>query len=359
MRAPVAALAALAAAACAAPAAAVPADPPAEETTFTVVATGDFLIHQPLWQRALAAGHGRYDFRPLFARVRPIVRRADLALCHVETPLQPGAPQGYPVFKTPPALARAARWAGWDACSTASNHTVDRGQAGVDSTNRALDRAGLRHTGGFSSRRASRRITMLRAKGVKVAFLAYTQLTNGIPAPHPWSLNMAEPGRILRDARRARRQGAQVVLVNVHWGDEYSHRPSGAQRSLARRLTRSPVITAIVGQHVHVVQPIRHVHGKVVVYGEGNLVSNQTADCCATGSQDGIIARLTIAVRGDRARVVKVRAIPTWVRHPDYTVLPVRRALRHPGAHAAELRASLRRTVGVVGWAAASSRGRR
>jgi poly-gamma-glutamate synthesis protein (capsule biosynthesis protein) len=134
------------------------------------------------------------------------------------------------------------------------------------------------------------------------------------------------------------------VLVNLHWGDEYASAPSAAQRALARRLTRSPAITAIVGQHVHVVQPIRRVNGKVVVYGEGNLVSNQTVECCPAASQDGIVALLTVEVRGDRARVTRARAIPTWVRHPDYTVLPVRRALRGGWADRAQLRASLRRT---------------
>jgi poly-gamma-glutamate capsule biosynthesis protein CapA/YwtB (metallophosphatase superfamily) len=314
-----------------------------------VAASGDFLIHQPVWDRALALGGGRYDFRPLFARIRPIIRGADLALCHIETPLIDGPPQGYPVFRTPPAIARAARWAGWDMCSTASNHTVDAGQDGVDSTVAALDRFGLRHSGSASSAAGGRRIAMVRVKGVRVALLSYTQVSNGIPAPHPWSLNVADGPRIVRDAHRARAAGARVVIVNLHWGDEYVNAPSAAQRGLAQRLTRSEAITAIVGQHAHVVQPIQRVNGKAVVFGEGNLISNQTADCCAAGSQDGIIAMLRIRVRGDEAKVTRARAIPIYVRHPDYTVLPVRRALRAGGPGAAELRASLQRTLAALG----------
>jgi len=295
----------------------------ARPVRLTVVATGDFLIHQPVWDRALALGGGHYDFRPMFRRIRPIIRRADLAICHIETPLAPGAPQGYPVFRTPPALARAVKATGWDVCSTASNHTLDLGQGGISSTIRVLDRAGLRHAGSYRSAAARRRTTMLRVKGVRVAFLSYTQVSNGQVQPHPWSVNRAEPGLILADARRARRRGAQVVIVNLHWGDEFVARPSPAQVALARRLTRSPAITAIVGQHVHVVQPIRWLHGKPVVYGEGNLISNQTAACCPAASQRGIIARLTIVVRGAHSRVTRVRAIPTIVRHPDFTVLPL------------------------------------
>jgi poly-gamma-glutamate synthesis protein (capsule biosynthesis protein) len=316
----------------------------------TIEVDGDLLIHSPVYARAWALGGGRrYEFAPLLRHVRPWIRRADLAICHVETPMSPGAPSGYPLFNTPPALARAIRVIGWDACSTASNHTLDRGQAGVDATLRALDRAHVRHAGSAADRRGARRILILRARGVKVAFLAYTEMTNGIPRPHPWSVALARAGRIVRDARRARRMGARVVLVNLHWGTEYSHAPDAFQRRLARRLARSRAITAIVGQHVHVVQPIRRVAGRWVVYGEGNLVSNQTAACCPAATQDGMLVLLHVRVGGRRARVRRVDYVPTWVRHPDFTVLPIGAALRAHAAPAAELRASWRRTVGVVG----------
>lgn len=323
----------------------------------SLAASGDFLIHEPVWARALAVGHGRYDFRPLLRAIRPIIRGADVALCHVETPMGPGPPHGYPVFSTPQELARAIRWAGYDVCDTASNHSLDAGQPGIDTTARALDRAHLRHTGSFSSPAASRRPTIVRVKGIPVAFLAYTALTNGLRPPHPWSLNLADPRRIVRDARRARARGARVVIVNLHWGVEYQRAPSADQLRLARRLAKSDAITAVVGQHVHVVQPIRRIRGKIVVFGEGNLLSNQTAACCPVESQDGMIALLTIEVTGTSARVTRVRYVPTWVRHPDFTVLPVRRALRGGWADRGELLASLRRTRSAVGASVARPTG--
>lgn len=317
----------------------------------TIAATGDFLIHSPVWQRAHANAGGRgYDFRPMFRLIRPYVHGADLAFCHIETPLTPRAPQGYPVFNTPTRLASAIKATGWDACDTASNHSLDSGQYGVDATGVALHRAGLKHTGSFRSARAARRITILRAKGIRVALLAYTAVSNGQRQPHRWSLNMASSGRILGDARRARRQGADVVIVNVHWGDEYQHAPSRAQQRLARALTRSPNVTAVIGQHVHVVQPIRRINGKFVVFGEGNLVSNQTPACCAPGAQDGLIALLRLRVApGGRSRVTRVDYIPVWVRHPDYTVVPVWRGRVRGSAPLSELRASWARTLAVVG----------
>ena len=185
--------------------------------------------------------------------------------------------------------------------------------------------------------------------GVRVAFLAYTEFTNGIPLPHPWSVNLAGAARILADAHQALLDGAQVVIVNLHWGDEYVPQPSSFQVALAKKLTRSADITAIVGQHVHVAQPIRIINGKPVVFGEGNLISNQTSACCPAASQDGMIVLLTIAVDSRGARVTVVRYVPVWVRHPDYVVLPAGVAWRTDPADAAALRASYERTVAVAG----------
>jgi poly-gamma-glutamate capsule biosynthesis protein CapA/YwtB (metallophosphatase superfamily) len=310
----------------------------APPTTFTVAASGDFLIHGPVASQALSDGGGaRYDFRPMFRPIRRHIAGADLALCHVETPLVPGPVQGYPSFRTPPSLAQAIRSTGWDACSTASNHSLDAGEHGVRTTIRAL---GIPHTGTALSARGARRAPILTVKGVRIGFLAYTDVSNGQPVPHPWSVAWADARRILRDARRARRRGADTVIVNLHWGDEYGHAVTPAQAVLARRLTRSPAIGAIVGQHAHVVQPIRRVNGKPVVFGEGNLVSNQTSACCPAASQDGLIALIRFVARDGRVRARRVRYVPTWVRHPDYRVLPARRGS-----------VSWRRTVAVAGRA--------
>jgi Bacterial capsule synthesis protein PGA_cap len=290
-----------------------------------LAASGDLLTHAPIWQRAWANGGGRrYDFRPMFRSIAPRLRRADLAICHAETPLVPGPPSGYPRFRTPPALAAGIRSAGWDVCSTASNHSVDAGMHGIRTTLTAFRRAGVKTAGTHASVSARERPLILTVRGVKLAFLSYTEHTNGLPPPHPWAVNLAERDRIVAEARRARRAGARAVIVNLHWGDEYQHRPSPFQRTLARGLLRSGVVTAIVGQHVHVVQPIRLRRRGAVVFGEGNLLSNQTAACCPAASQDGLIAFLTLRVSDGAARVTRVRYLPTTVRHPDYRIVPAR-----------------------------------
>jgi poly-gamma-glutamate capsule biosynthesis protein CapA/YwtB (metallophosphatase superfamily) len=321
----------------------------APPVTLTVEVNGDILVHGPVWQRALQDGHGTYDFAPMLREIRPYVRAADLAICHVETPMTPRPPQGYPVFNTPTQFARAIRQTGWRICDTASNHSLDQGQYGVDQTGLALDRAGVLHTGSFPSPAVQGRTLIVTVKGVKVAFLAYTEMTNGIPLPHPWSVNIASVDAVRHAARVARRRGAQVVMVNFHWGTEFQAQPSAFQLSTAQALAADPDITAIVGQHVHVVQPIRRVEGKLVVFGEGQLLSNQSGACCPVQTEDGMLVFLHIVVGRGGARLASIGYMPTWDRHPDYTVLPIGDALHRHEAPAGVLRASYNRTTSVVG----------
>jgi hypothetical protein len=302
-----------------------------------IAVSGDLLIHGPVSAQALVYGGGeRYEFRPMLRRLRRIVRRADLGICHLEQPLTAGVPSGEPVFRAPQGLAGAIAWTGWDACSTASNHSLDGGIEGIDFTLKRLDRVGVRHSGTNSSPTAPR-AAMLKAKGIEVALLAYTDLIPGLTPPEEgWRLNMAEPERILADAREARRDGADVVIVSLHWGIEYQHEPSEFQRRVARRLTVSPDVMALIGQHVHVVQPVRRVNGKPVVYGEGNLLSNQTAACCPPESQDGMVVLLDIRAGPEGVEVPRVRYVPTEVAHPSFEVVPAGEVSRA-------------RTIGYVG----------
>jgi poly-gamma-glutamate synthesis protein (capsule biosynthesis protein) len=314
----------------------------------TIAASGDMLIHSPIYERALALGGGSgYDFAPMLAELRPWLGRADLALCHLETSLAGSLPpSGYPLFNTPPVLAAAIAKSGWDGCTVASNHAVDHGQAGIDETLAALNRAGLRHAGTYASERASRRPLLIRVGRARIAILSYTTDLNGLQPPTPWSVNLVGgPQPVLQDARRAVARGADAVIVNVHWSSgivpEYVHEPSSGQREFAARLTRSPAITAVVGQGPHVVQPIERIHGKYVVFSEGNLIASQgLASGLPAASQEGLIAFLELIVRPGGARVKRVRYLPVWVRRPDYTVLPA------TGETARDAR---RRVVGVVG----------
>jgi poly-gamma-glutamate synthesis protein (capsule biosynthesis protein) len=307
--------------------------------TFTLVATGDVLLHTALWDQAradaAAAGHrGGHDFGPMLAGVRPVVSAADVAICHMETPVAPaGGPfSSYPSFSVPPEIASALATTGYDACTTASNHTYDRGAEGVQRTLDALDAAGIRHAGSARTRQEAATTTLLDVDGVKLALLSYTFGFNGIPAPggETWRSNPIDERRILDDAATARRRGADVVVVALHWGDEYDHDPNGQQQALAPRLIGSPDIDLLLGHHAHVVQPIEAIGDEWVVYGMGNLVSNQGSQ--GPDKLEGLLVRFTFTEQPDgRWRVGKAEfaAVLTDDRGP-VRVVDVRRALADP-----------------------------
>jgi Bacterial capsule synthesis protein PGA_cap len=328
---------------------------------FTLIASGDVLTHGPvLWQ---ARAYGRrvgqpYDFRPMFADIRAIVARADLALCHLEVPLSRNGRDisSWPAFNAPPQLAAALRWAGYDACSTASNHSMDQGPQGVAATLDVMDAAGLRHAG--MARNANEAHTsIVEVRGLRVGLLSYTYGLNSgrLPPDRPWLVKLIDPRRIVNDARAARRAGAQFVVVLLHWGQEYRSTPTPSQRELAKRLLGAPEVDLILGHHVHVVQPIERVAGKWVAYGMGNSLSNQTPSCCAAGSQDGVLVKVTVGEHGGRLRVRQMRYVPTWVEHPSFRIRPVLTALADrslPTATRRALQAVRDRTRRAVGAAA-------
>jgi poly-gamma-glutamate capsule biosynthesis protein CapA/YwtB (metallophosphatase superfamily) len=326
--------------------------------SFTIVASGDVLPHTSVVARARAYGRstGRsYDFRPMLSAIKPIVSSADLAICHIETPLSPTGRHlsGYPSFNGPPQIATAVRAAGYDACSTASNHSLDQGPQGVSGTLQVLDRAGLRHAGIARSPRETRQ-TVLDVKGAKVAMLSYAYGFNGrkVPAGQPWRANRIDPARILADARAARRAGSQFTVVFLHWGQEYQTAPTPQQLSVARRLLADPSIDLILGHHVHVVQPARRIEGKWVAFGMGNLLSAQSSACCPANTQDGVIMHVRVVRSAGRYVVDQLDYIPTYVQHPSFRVLPVVQTLARGGldpATRSALIVSLRRTRAAMG----------
>jgi poly-gamma-glutamate synthesis protein (capsule biosynthesis protein) len=352
-----------------APATAPPTTAPPPPPTFTLVATGDVLLHTRLWEQAAAdaaaAGGAGFDFRPLLAGVAPVVAGADLALCHMETPIAPaGGPYAsYPSFSVPPEIAPALAATGYDACSTASNHTYDRGAAGVDRTLAALDAAGIRHTGSARTAAEAGALTILDAGPARVGYLSYTYGFNGIPAPNgqQWRANPIDQGRILADAARARAAGADVVVVALHWGDEYRAEPNAQQQALAPALVRSPDIDLVLGHHAHVVQPLEWVDGEWIVYGMGNEVALH-----GTGfppNQEGLMVRFTFTGGPGGWRATRAEYEPLLVsRVGPLRVLDVGAALAHPqpgGPGTPRLREAWDRTAAVVASRGAMTRGLR
>ncbi|MFD4865219.1 CapA family protein [Streptomyces sp. NPDC058412] len=293
---------------------------------FTLVASGDVLPHTSVIQRASndADGDG-HDFRPMFSGVKSVVSAADLALCHMETIYgEEGGPfSGYPAFKSPPEVADGLKDAGYDGCSTASNHTLDDGAAGLRRTLDRFDKVGLKHAGSARTAAEAATVTTYTAGSAKVAHLAYTYDTNGYPLPEgqPWAVNLMKQDKIVADARAARKAGADVVLVSVHWGTEWQTEPDETQLSLGKALTASqtggrPDIDLILGTHAHIPQPYEKVNGTWIIYGMGDQVAGEMFNY--TGARDmrgnyGSIGRFTFAppaAEGQRWQVTKAEFVP-------------------------------------------------
>lgn len=323
---------------------------------FTLVASGDVLPHAVIIRQAQkdAGGHG-YDFHKMLAGVKPVVSKADLAICHMETVYggKDGPFTGYPTFKSPPQVAQALKDTGYDSCSTASNHTLDDGADGVQHTLDAMDAVGVRHAGSARTAAEAGKPALLKAGSATVAQLAYTYDTNGFPQPegHPWAVNLIDPDRIIADARAARKVGADVVLVSLHWGTEWQDDPDEMQLTVAKQLTAArtggrPDIDLILGTHAHIPQAYEKVHGTWVVYGMGDQVAGEMFNY--DDKQDprgnmGSIARFTFAppaAAGQRWTVRKAEFIPQLMDlGAPYRVVTLNDALRQNPRRADYLKA--------------------
>ena len=305
-----------------------PAPAPPPNVEFTLVTGGDVLTHMPVTRSAQSAGGGEYNFGPLMAGVQPFIEAADLALCHLEVPVTPPgtSPSGYPMFAGPPELVTALADAGWDGCSTASNHSVDRRFAGIEATLGKLDEVGMGHSGmaRTEDEAASTQMYTVRTgeREVQVANISFTYGLNGLAKPDgkPWAVDTfnadaRDVAPILEAAERARDQGADIVIASTHCCVEYQIQPNDAQRDIVEQIADSGLVDLYVGHHAHVPQPIELIDGGVsgegmwAYFGHGNFLSNQDAHCCVPITNSGHLGVTTFTV----TPVGHVSVEPAWV----------------------------------------------
>ena len=292
--------------------------------TITLTAVGDIVMHQSVIQSGYDPVRRTYDFRPIFAAIRPLLTQADLSVAVLESPLS--GPErrysGYPGFNSPYAIADAVQWAGVKLVFTAHNHALDQGGQGVLKTLAYYDRIGLRHTGS-SSAPGQPRFQLIDCRGIRLAFLACTASTNGIPTPagRDWLVDRLDLPRIAGDIAAAKKAGADAIVLALHSGVEYRRFPDRAKRQLFGRLLAMGV-DILLGSHVHVIEPLEWQEivapdGRrrtcFIAYSLGNLLSNQRwrySDC-------GLA--VTLRLRKDpryshRIQILQVSRAPLWVR---------------------------------------------
>ncbi|WP_081746441.1 CapA family protein [Arthrobacter sp. H5] len=292
--------------------------------------TGDLLLHGALWDQAAADAEaaGELNFGPMLEAQQDYVAPSDLAICHMETPVS--SPEGpfaaFPSFNVPPQILTAVNDIGYDVCTTASNHTIDAGTAGLNRTLDALDAEGLVHTGSYRTAAEAEEVMIAPAGVANIAVITGTYALNGLVPEFPWQVDLLDPTVMINKAQQARAEGADVVIGAVHAGDEYADYANPQQQDVAHALVDSGEFDLIYGHHSHSVLPIEKYKDTWIVYGLGNTIAaHATPDIRNT---EGLMVRAQFSRNddddGDGAwEVAELAWLPATWNGPEHRWCPV------------------------------------
>jgi poly-gamma-glutamate synthesis protein (capsule biosynthesis protein) len=283
--------------------------------TVSIAVVGDLMCHSQ--QFNLAKNDTGFNFNPTFAPIKKYLESADFTFGNLETVTAGAALNftGYPMFNTPVQYLDALKEAGFDVLTTANNHSLDRGFTGIDKTISELDQRGILHTGTARSLEGRNTSLILSKNKTKLGVLAYTYGTNGIKIPEGkgFCVNLIDTLQIKNDIEKSKKSGADVVMVFVHWGNEYQRFASDSQKMLATFIHKNGALL-VFGSHPHVLQPTStnsdYASG-FTIFSLGNFVSaqrKQYTDC-------GIIVKMNL-VKNLTTGIVsinKANFIPTYV----------------------------------------------
>jgi poly-gamma-glutamate synthesis protein (capsule biosynthesis protein) len=228
--------------------------------------------------------------------VRELIKGADIAIANFENPA-PNRVRWHKsgtVFSADPGIIDGLVNAGIDYVSLANNHIGDAGDAGILQTIANLEERGLAYSGAGKDLAAARAPAMLDVNGMTVAILGYDAI-----ASYYWAgedevgSSKLSLSRARNDIRRARKAGADVVIVFPHWGTEYRSTPAAAQQQLARDIIDVGA-DMIIGNHAHWAAATEIYKGKPIWYALGNFVFDQT---WSEPTMEGITLELTFRGR--------------------------------------------------------------
>ena len=322
--------------------------PPAIDTkpevrTISIAAVGDIMSHKDNLTAAYNPKTKTYDFSDCFQYIAPELKNSDLVIGNFET-VTAGLKEvysSYPSFNTPDEILKAIASSGFDVLSTANNHCLDRGVAGLARTIKLIQENGMINVG--SSIDGKNKYVTKEINGIKVSILSYTYAFNSNDSKLSKKnieqyLSPINEAQIKKDIQSVRSQGTDAVIVIMHWGNEYQRQPSTYQTALAKKIFEWGG-DIILGSHPHVVQKseIMKVNGqnKYVIYSMGNIVSGYRRT--DTGkrpnkiyTEDGVIVKLTIEKdTNNKVSIKTVNHIPTWLDKyyvngkPVFRILPI------------------------------------
>lgn len=324
--------------------AAVPIKPKPEITEAKLIAVGDIMMHSTQTRSGYDAKSQTYNFDSFFTPVKNILSQGDWVIGNLETPLageDAGGYTGYPLFNAPAQLVDAAKKAGFNILTTANNHALDRGETGAIRTIANLSDRQIASTGTARSAAEASRPLISTKNNISLAILAYTYGTNGIPIPKgkDYLVSLIDEKKIVKDIAKARKKGADVVAISLHFGEEYQRQPNTQQKQLVENLLQAGA-DIILGSHPHVVQPYKifnfpgkngKIRKAVAIYSMGNFISGQTKDY----TDLGVIFQVNIRKKNPEktTEITGIKTIPTWVHRYSqnnqvkYRVLPLEKTV--------------------------------
>ncbi|MBQ6265755.1 MAG: CapA family protein [Clostridia bacterium] len=257
----------------------------------TFVAVGDNLIHDTVYEQAQArTNDGSYDFSYDYAEIKKYIEEPDVAILNQETIISTEHQvSSYPMFNSPPELGQEMIDTGFDVFNIATNHSLDKGESGLISTINYWKEKGMITTGAYLNDEDFK-IPVNEVNGIKIAYLGFTEQTNGLklPADSEVVLVLAKDEALLESKIHQAKQMADVVIVNAHWGEEYTHEPTVSEKQMAQKLCDWGA-DVVIGNHPHVIQPVEYItstdgsHTMLCAYSLGNFISAQRKQATMLG----------------------------------------------------------------------------
>ena len=248
-----------------------------EEYDLSLVMVGDCLIHGSIADDA-KDGNGGYNFYKMVSNYKSIISKYDLAFYNQESILG-GKELGissYPRFNSPQDVGDTFLDLGFNLVSLANNHTLDKGEKGIlNSVKYWKTKTNVMTAGSYDSFEDRDKDVIMEKNGIKYALLSYTTTTNGLPVPSgkKYLVNVYSYEQAKKDIERLRGK-VDLLMVAMHWGEEYTHTPVAEEERIAKELA-SLNVDIVIGHHPHVIQPVDFIGNTMVVYSLGNFIASQ------------------------------------------------------------------------------------
>ena len=248
----------------------------------TFAAVGDNLIHDTVYEQAAARSSGGYDFTDAYERIADYIAEPDVAILNQETIISTEHNvSSYPMFNSPVEVGEEMLEIGFDVFNIATNHSLDCGEKGLVSAINFWKSKNAVTCGAYLNTDDMSNIPVNEVNGVKIAYLGFTDSANGLSLPEDSEVILvrAADESLLQQRIIKAKEIADVVIVSAHWGNEYTHEPTDAQRELAEKLAMWGA-DVIIGTHPHVIQPVEYITNRdgrktLVAYSLGNFISAQ------------------------------------------------------------------------------------